>query len=562
MANEIWHSYDEAETLYALIWRKTDDKIYDAVVGSNTFDTYTDVDIDDYDVVLTNHVDSDYHSVDFPSDISAGVYRVQVMLQVGGSIDADADKCVGQGEMYWDGSAEMSIHTLDALIDTVLDIVGHADYGNAKLVRATTPANTIDVDSNGRVDVSLIEGADATNTINSSVGGPGDYAVTITVKTTAGVAISGVGVWLNTSNARSGSVVKQAYTNDAGVVTFNLNYATTYYMFCHLSGYSFANAYITPAAGSVTFTKSIGTAVSAGTDSDYDSSFLTRAIAQVREAIDEPALNAKYDDDAIIKHLELAYPLILAEINRNKQNPVVARYTVTVTSGVTEYTLPPTIGSIYAIYQESSNGSHLFYDSRSRYNPYGRKIWTEGSTLHIQASGILSVGTELIVEYIPAGIANLHNGTCTLNTDGDTVTLGGTPHVGALDTRDNVYAGGTFRLLKADGTGDYIQERTITSYDRTGPTLVLDLALSPVPTVGDGSLYYEIAPSIYKGLDLVIPMYAAYAIASFEGQTKRARSIRDMYRDHIRNLRLTAYYSNVQNATQVHGDTYNNRRYR
>jgi len=119
MANEIWHSSDEANTLYALIWRQSDDKVYDAVAGSDTFDTYTDADIDDYDVAMTNHVDSDYHSVDFPSDISAGVYRVQVLLQIGGAIDADADVVIGQGEIYWDGSAEMNTTTLDGLIDTI-----------------------------------------------------------------------------------------------------------------------------------------------------------------------------------------------------------------------------------------------------------------------------------------------------------------------------------------------------------------------------------------------------------------------------------------------------------
>ena len=459
-----------------------------------------------------------------------------------------------------------TITTLDNFVDTevqaILDIVGHTDYGNAKLVRATTPANTLDIDADGRVDISLIEGADATDTINGSVAGPGDYAVTITVQTTGAVAIPGVCVWLNTSNARSGSVVKAAYTNDSGVVTFNLAYSTTYYVFCHLAGYSFANANITPVAGLVAFTKAIGTATSAGSDSDYDTSFLTRGIAQVREALDEPELNAKYSDTAIIRHMELAYPLILGEINRNSQTPVVAKYMVSITNNTAQYTLPSSMGSIYAIYEETTEGTRVFFDSRSRHNPYGRYVWIEGTTLNVQGSGILSVGTELIIEYIPSGVAQLHNGTCTLDTAGDTVTMGGTPHVGVLDTRDNVYAGCVFRILKADGTGDYIQERTITSHDRTGPTLELELALDPVPTVGSGSIYYEIAPTIYKGLDLVIPMYAAYSIASFEGQSQRAKSILMMYRDHIRNLRLSAYYSNLQDATKVRGDTYSNRRYR
>lgn len=111
MANEIYHSYDEADTLYALIWRKSDDKVWNNT--DSQFDTYTDDDIDKYDVVLTNHVDSDYHSVDFPSAITGtGVYRVQVMLIAGGGIDADADLPVAQGEISWDGVAEIDIYII------------------------------------------------------------------------------------------------------------------------------------------------------------------------------------------------------------------------------------------------------------------------------------------------------------------------------------------------------------------------------------------------------------------------------------------------------------------
>ena len=120
MANEIWHSADETWTLYALVWRKTDDKVWNDT--DSQFDTYTDADILKYDVPLTNHVDSDYHSANFPSAIGAGVYRVQVMLQVGGTIDADADYGVAQGEIYWDGSAEINIFTIDTSIND--DIIG------------------------------------------------------------------------------------------------------------------------------------------------------------------------------------------------------------------------------------------------------------------------------------------------------------------------------------------------------------------------------------------------------------------------------------------------------
>lgn len=121
MANEIWHSYDEAFGLYALIWRKTDDKVWDDT--AEAWDTYTDLDLDDYIVPMTNHVDSDYHTADFPTAIATGVYRVQIMLVVDPPLpDADADIAVAQGEIYWDGSAEIDLFTLDTSIND--DIVG------------------------------------------------------------------------------------------------------------------------------------------------------------------------------------------------------------------------------------------------------------------------------------------------------------------------------------------------------------------------------------------------------------------------------------------------------
>ena len=125
MANEIWHSYDEAGVLYALVWRQTDDKVYDRVAAANTFDTYTDADIATYNVELANIVDSDYHSVDFPSDIAAGIYRVQIMLQESAVADtphADNDIAVAQGEIYWDGTAEINTYTLDTSIND--DVIG------------------------------------------------------------------------------------------------------------------------------------------------------------------------------------------------------------------------------------------------------------------------------------------------------------------------------------------------------------------------------------------------------------------------------------------------------
>lgn len=122
MPNEIYMTYDEGNTLYALIWRKTDDLVWNDLAGA--FETYTDADIDEYDIPLANQVDSDYYSVDFPAAITVeGNYRVQIMLQAG-AIDADADFGIAQGEIQWGGTSEVTLLTLSVGEVKVVNIYG------------------------------------------------------------------------------------------------------------------------------------------------------------------------------------------------------------------------------------------------------------------------------------------------------------------------------------------------------------------------------------------------------------------------------------------------------
>ena len=406
-------------------------------------------------------------------------------------------------------------------------------------------------------------GGIATFRVLSDPLGPGDYAVTLTIKTTGGTAISGVSVWLNTASARSGAVAGPKTTNDSGLVTFYLHY-TAYNIYCHKAGYSFAAATMTPASGSVTFSKSIGTAATVGGSTGYSDSFLSRATDMVRHWIDEPAINKKYDDTDVLELLEFSYIHVIAEKNRNSQTPAVAKITVTVAADTTEYILPYTVGTVEAIYESESHGGKVFYSSRSRYNPAGRRVWIEGNILNIQTAGWLATGTELTIEYIPSGTARLHHGTCTLGTDGTTATFGASPNVGTLDTHHNAYTGCTFRMLNIDGTtitGNYQQERQISGYVNTTRVATLSPALSPVGTTDDGSIYYEIAPAIHKGLDLVVALYTAFMICSIEGNVKRAKSILTAYQTAIRNVRLQAYNSNVQEASEADSDNFDNRFY-
>ena len=298
---------------------------------------------------------------------------------------------------------------------------------------------------------------------------------------------------------------------------------------------------------------------------NYDESFLTRSIADIREAIDEPIINAKYTDARVIRHLEKAFILVLNEKNRNSQTPATVKQTITVAANTTEYVLPYVMGTFLGLYDLSDSGTKIYYDGRGMFNPYGRRVWLEDHTLHIQSTDSLGVGTALTAEWIPSGVARLHNGTCTISADGLTVTFGGTPNAGALDTHSKAYAGSIFRIILVSGsvvTGNYMQERNITAYDNVLRAATLDVALDPIPTTNDGSIHYEIAPFISQAMDSVVPLYTAYRISSIEGNNKRAAGILAAYRNELRNVRLTAYYSNLPEAPRLRGDGFDNSRYR
>ncbi len=294
-------------------------------------------------------------------------------------------------------------------------------------------------------------------------------------------------------------------------------------------------------------------------------SFMERAIASFRRNAEEPAINAKYTDAVIITMLEEAYAHVVAEIIRCSPEPVVARYSVSIVADTTAYLLPPLIKSIQAIYSETTSGYKVFLDARGPLNPAGREVWVEGNILRMQ-SHVLIGGDTLIVEYIPSGTARLHDGACTVDSTGKIITLAATPSNGALDTRLNAYAGSTFRLIStADVSGNYnfIQEVQISSYARATRAATLLVALDP--NLGDGThsgtITYEIAPAIHQGLDHAIAMYLAWCIVSIEGSVTRAHLLRRMWQDIVRNLRLSAYYSNLMEAGKWRGDTFQNARF-
>ncbi len=122
MANEIPHDFPTGKTLYATRFQLDGDVFLTDGASDETWGTGGRT-AADYDVAMTEDGVGGHYVGDFDTsgNIAAGVYQVAVYFQAGGS-PANSDVAIARGELYWDGTAEIDIFTLDTTIED--DVIG------------------------------------------------------------------------------------------------------------------------------------------------------------------------------------------------------------------------------------------------------------------------------------------------------------------------------------------------------------------------------------------------------------------------------------------------------
>ena len=119
MADEVFHNHITSSTLYSTRFQLDGDVFLTDGASDETWGK-DERDADSYDVTMPEDGLSGHYVGDFDTsaNISAGVYRVTVFLQAGGS-PADTDIPIAQGVMYWDGTAELNQFTLSDQMDVL-----------------------------------------------------------------------------------------------------------------------------------------------------------------------------------------------------------------------------------------------------------------------------------------------------------------------------------------------------------------------------------------------------------------------------------------------------------
>ncbi|OHB68048.1 MAG: hypothetical protein A2Y77_08890 [Planctomycetes bacterium RBG_13_62_9] len=112
MANEIQADYASGNTLYAAIrdwlgqvWCVAEEVFEDWGEGDHT--------ATDYGIALVDHLGS-RHTGDFPENVPAGSYSIQVFLQAGAA-PADSDTLLSSRQVLWTGEGELT--TLKVLMN-------------------------------------------------------------------------------------------------------------------------------------------------------------------------------------------------------------------------------------------------------------------------------------------------------------------------------------------------------------------------------------------------------------------------------------------------------------
>ena len=220
MADKIQVSYGlTGKTIYALAR-----SISGTIWNGTSFVSYVSGNYSTYPIALTEQGSSGFYSVSCPA-FPAGLYDIECKEQAGGSPSETLDIIAGAGRINWNGT-NIIYQTGDSY-----SVVNHGTYGNAQLVRSSTPANTLNINASHAADVNVTT-FDPVTGLNPVLANTAASATSSTIVLNAGA--SSVDHYYNNMliSIVSGTGIGQAriisdYTGSTKTVTLSRNWTTT-----------------------------------------------------------------------------------------------------------------------------------------------------------------------------------------------------------------------------------------------------------------------------------------------------------------------------------------------
>ena len=286
------------------------------------------------------------------------------------------------------------------------------------------------------------------------------------------------------------------------------------------------------------------------------SGFLSEAVSQIRQTLDEPSTNPKYSNSDIIRVLQSSMATVLADLHSSMDHKILVRLPIQVEADVQTYVLPPQVAQVWSVSKIDANGTKLYdvyVGSEHDFTHTGFRL--EGNTIRLMTTW--TAGETLQVTFVPTVESTLCKGTST-DYDTNTIVLE-TITDGTLDTRPNAYAGYMLRILSStNANANYMREYIITDYDPLTSTATVNVDFDPVLA---GTVTWEVIP---MGLNLfkeVAVIHAAMTLAGMEGREKKMMALERLSSIRMRALRIQLSRKEQRRGRVMEGRTIDNSDY-
>jgi hypothetical protein len=316
---------------------------------------------------------------------------------------------------------------------------------------------------------------------------------------------------------------------------------------------------------------------------DASYSVLKTIIERVRGYLDDADFDAKYEDAFLVRHIIMpALVDVWSRCSLNADNPVLLSFDITLVGGQECYVIPPCVGEVHEIvqytgaYGSQTNTGVPTDDMYPRHRmSVGGPIWSlEGNMICFRPfpPDISSQGNQTwTVRYTSNGDMMPHyaDGSTTnyrgsLNAARTVFTLASSTTLGALDKRENAYAGQTLRLIGSSNNSLVVfEERVIASYNPVTREATLKRPFSSNVQTSPTAYYaYEVCPPQSQGMVEAVSLACALKLGAWRKISQaHAQMLQTQYRAAIKTIGDNLANMQMRNGKSWWKDTRDNPRW-
>lgn len=285
---------------------------------------------------------------------------------------------------------------------------------------------------------------------------------------------------------------------------------------------------------------------------DATGGFISTVIERTRAYLDDASLDAKYDDNFLVRNIITpTFASVASRINNSTTNAISTWIPFPLTKGQAYYQIPPCVGEVWRLAMRTEDEwVNKEAMPRTEWNYRGPNWKVEGNMI------VFSPTPDS--DYPDIELQFMHNGeiqpfrlsNATLSSPGgstDTITfpLNTVPSVGTIDRRDNSYLGCVVRILTTTGV---VEERIISTWTKEGNNWKI-VVRRPFINYSPGSITnVEIAPFGLESLYEAVAVGGAIKFGIYKKiSTSHFQMLQLQYRDAMKTA--MDHFSNKQMRT-------------